>query len=250
MTIARSLSMLVHGAAKAGKSSLLATAPPPRLILDVESSARFLPVAPIVWDDFGKAPPAFDESWDTVIAPILTWKDAEDVARWLKSSPHPFKSVIIDSVSELQQRHITHVAGVNQLTQQHWGDVFRTVGGYIRDLRDLTAHRERPLAFMGMTAMTKQIEGMWKPWANGQLQTILPYVLDVTGYIWVEQERINKDDPQSPTVEVRKLLTRRTTQFEAGERVGGKLPAVIKLQERVDGANTDDIPRMIETIFT
>lgn len=236
--------MLVHGAAKSGKSSLVVTGPAPRLILDIEASSRFLPINPIAWDPTTK-PPEPDGTWDTAVVSTLSWQDAVNAKQWLTTGAHPFNSVIVDSSSELQQRYIVHTAGTSQLTQQNWGDVFRVVGGFIRDLRDLTMHPTKPVQFVGITAMTRQVDGMFKPWAQGQLQTVLPYLMDVTGYIWVEQVTEEGKPPQ----QVHKLLSRRTSQFEAGERVDGKLPAVITLQEREPGEPGTDIQTMIDRIF-
>ena len=95
--------------------------------------------------------------------------------------------------------------------------------------RDSTMHPTRPLEAIVMTAMTRQIEGMWKPWCQGQLATVLPYLLDVCGYLWVEQA---VDELSGRTEEVRHFLTRRTPQFEAGERVDGRIPVVLDVDTR------------------
>jgi hypothetical protein len=54
----QALSMCVYGPSKVGKSLMGASTPPPRVILDVESAARFLPLKAITWDPAGPPPPA------------------------------------------------------------------------------------------------------------------------------------------------------------------------------------------------
>jgi hypothetical protein len=233
------LTILVYGASKSGKSTLAATVPAPRLILDVESSTRFLPVLDVDWDP-KDPPPDASKHWDTAIVSVRDWATAKAVYAWLHSGKHPFKSIVVDSVSELQQRYVESIAGRGQPTQAQWGSIFREVCGFLRDLRDLTMHPTNPLTAVSLTAMAKQVDGVWKPWVQGQSQTVLPYLFDVTGYIWTES---NGDGEQ------RKLLTRRTAQFEAGERVQGKIPALITIPNHPDGELGNDIERWIGRIF-
>lgn len=234
----RSLTVLLHGLSKAGKSTLAVTAPAPRVYLDVESASRFLDIRRIYWDPMKEAPPEYDGTWDTCVVPTRDWDTVQKVHEWLRSGKHPFKSLIIDSVSELQVRYIEKVSGRNQPTQQAWGDVFRGLGGLIRDIRDLTMHPTRPLEAVVLTAMTKNSNGMWRPYLQGQLADVIPYLLDVVGYLYVDQQLVN--EVTGETADIRRLLTRRTPEFEAGERVQGRIPAV------VDNPNIED---MITTIF-
>lgn len=219
-----SLTILIHGASKTGKSTLSVTAPAPRLYLDVESASRFLPIKRVLWDPAKEAPPIPDGTWDTCVVQTRDWGTVERVYQWLASGKHEFKSLIIDSISELQGRFFEKQAGRNQLTQQQWGDAYRQVGGLVRDIRDLTMHQTKPLECVVMTAMTKHVDDKWKPFVQGQLQSVLPYLLDAVVYLWVENER---NELTGESSEVRKVLTRPTSEFEAGERVGGVWPQVI-----------------------
>lgn len=233
----RSLTMLVYGAAKAGKSTLAITTPAPRLYMDVEAASRFLPIEPVFWDPSKSAPPEADGTWDTAIVQTKDWRTVELAHQWLESGQHPFKSFIIDSISELQQRYIEDVAGRSQLTQQAWGDAFRAVGGLVRDIRDLTVHPTKPLEAVVLTAMAREFDGHWKPYLQGQLATIMPYLLDITAYLYAESVT---NELTFEVTEVRRLLTRRTNQFEAGERVGGKVPAIVE---------DPNVSAMIDMIF-
>ncbi len=219
-----SLTVLIHGSSKVGKSTLSVTAPAPRLYLDVESASRFLPIKRVYWDPHKEAPPECDGTWDTCVVLTRDWGTVEKAYQWLASGKHCFKSLIIDSISELQSRFLEQMAGRQQLTQAQWGDAFRKVSGLVRDIRDLTMHPVNPVECVVMTAITKHVDGKWKPYVQGQLQAVLPYLLDAVLYMWVDMET---NELSNTTQEVRKVLTRPTPEFEAGERVGGVWPTVV-----------------------
>ena len=242
----RALTMLVHGASKSGKSSFSVTCPAPRLYMDVESASRFLAIRRIDWDPAKEAPPTPDGSWDTAVVATRDWGVVERAYQWLASGQHPFRSLVIDSISELQQRFLESQTGRQQPTMQQWGTTFRIVSGLVRDIRDLTQHPIKPMECVVMTAMTRQLDGMWRPWVQGQLQTVLPYLLDVVGYLWVDQQA---NELTGQNEEVRKILTRRTPQFEAGERVDGKIPIVVQVASREPGVPGDDVSRLIDMVF-
>lgn len=219
----RAISILVHAAAKQGKSSLSVSAPAPRVYLDSESAARFLEAEELIkaikWDP-ADPPPELDGTWDTAVVATRDFETVEKVYKWLNSGNHPFKSLIIDSISELQVRVVDNVTGRKQPTMQQWGSVYRDVGGFVRDVRDLTMHPTKPLEAVVVIAMTRHVDGKYVPWCQGQLQTVLPFLLDATTYLYVD------NDPETGEP-VRKLLTQPTPDFEAGNRIGNKWPVVI-----------------------
>jgi len=228
----RALSMIVHGPSKVGKSLLGASTPPPRVIFDVESAARFLPLKAVTWNP-DNPPPVFDGTWDTAVIPVRSWLDATKGLAWLQTGQHPFKSATIDSISELQYRYIEHQTGREQMKIQDWGSALREVGGFVRDLRDLTMHPTKPLEAVLVTAMTREDQkGVSRPALQGQLGTQIPYLPDVCAYLYVE--------PDENGVETRYLRTRRTKEFEAGERVGGRIPEILKLPQ-VTGSTLEEI---------
>jgi AAA domain len=236
MTEDRSISFLIYGASKSGKSTLAVSSPAPRLYMDVEAAARFLPIKRVAWNPAKEEPPEYDGTWDTAVVPTKNWDTVMKAYQWLASGKHPFNSFIIDSISELQQRYIEGISGRSQLQLQQWGDAFREVAGLIRDIRDLTVHPTKPVQCVVLTAMARNRDGLWSPFVQGQLQDVMPYFLDLTGYLYVELEPGEGD----MLVEKRRLLTRRTTQFEAGQRLGGAIPPIVE---------SPNLEEMIETVF-
>jgi|GEM_PF-1808835 len=230
--VTRALSMLVHGESKVGKSLLGASTPPPRVIFDVESAARFLPLTAVTWESTDP-PPVYDGTWDTAVVPIRTWPDAVRVLDHLKTGKHPFKSATVDSISELQYRYVEHASGRDQMKIQDWGAALREVGGFVRDLRDLTMHPTTPLEAVVLTAMSKEDQkGVMRPALQGQLGTQIPYLPDVCAYLYTERDAAG--------IETRFLQTRRFNNKEAGERVGGRIPAVLQLPQ-VTGTTLGEI---------
>jgi len=231
----RALSVLVHGHAKVGKTTFANTAPYPRLLLDVEAASRFLQCEKVYWDPMSDAPPEADGTWDTCIVRVTDFTTALKAYEWLKSGKHPFKSVILDSISELQVKAQELVAGRNQMKTQDWGTLLAKMAFFARDLRDLTVQKN-PLEAVVVTAMSRDVEGVLKPYLQGQIASQVAYWFDVTSYIFLDQVQ----DPETGQwVVVRKLLTDKNPQFEAGNRVPG-LPIIIE---------NPSIVGMLDTVF-
>jgi hypothetical protein len=233
----KAISLLVHGPTKVGKSSLSITAPYPRLYLDVEAASRFLPINKKVWDPYTEEIPQPDGTWDTAVVYCRDYDTMRKVYTRINQEPHQFKSLIIDSISELQIRLRESIAGRGPMQMQQWGELLTEFAGLLRDLRDLTMHPTCPIEALVMTAMTEDKDGFFQPYLQGSVRTQAPYLFDVVGYLFVDREFVEgQESPQ----EVRKLLTRKHQQFEAGERVQGKLDEFVR---------APNIEQMLNAIF-
>lgn len=239
--VQRSLTAMVYGESKVGKSTFAVTAPYPRLMLDVEGGHRFLPVIVRYWDPMREEPPVADGTWDTCVVLVQTYDVVLKTYQWLQSGKHQFKSLIIDSISELQVKCIDNIAGNEQMKMQQWGELLRHMGGLLRDLRDLTMHPTNPLEAVVLTAMARTDQsGRYKPYLQGQLAIQAPYFYDILGALTVEE--VMNPDPMQPPYKVRRMYVERTNQYEAGERVQGRLGAVVE-QENLS------IDRMLDIVF-
>lgn len=238
--LTRSLTLLVHGMPKSGKSSIAATTPAPRLFLDIEHGAKFLNITPVMWDPAREEPPTADGTWDTAIVAVRSYDDVLRAHQWLQSGKHPFRSVVIDSISELQAKVLEQVAGREQIKMQQWGEILRHMAGLMRDLRDLTAHPTNPLSSVVMTCMSRDVNGRMVPYIQGQAAVIAPYITDLTGYLAIEE--FPHPDPSQPPYKARRMYIVATPQAMAGERVGGRLGEIVE-QDMLD------IRKMIDAIF-
>ena len=140
----RALSVLVHSGTKIGKSTLANTTPAPRLILDAEAAYRFLPDRPgtqkIFWDPMTEPIPTLNQGridpklgsqvwtveWDTCIVIVRDYPTAYRVWEILNQYPHPWRSVSLDSVSELQEKVKDSLRNIHmgeKMITQKWGDL-------------------------------------------------------------------------------------------------------------------------------
>ena len=239
--IQRSLTVMVYGESKVGKSSFAVTAPYPRLMLDVEGGHRFLPIVVKYWDPLREEPPLADGTWDTCVVTVRDYDTVIKTYQWLQLGKHHFKSLIIDSISELQVKCMDSIAGNEQMKMQQWGELLRHMGGLLRDLRDLTMHATNPLEAVVLTAMSRTSQdGRHRPYLQGQLAIQAPYFYDILGALTVEQ--MANPDPLQPPYKVRRMYVERTNDYEAGERVQGRLGSIVE-QDKLS------IEVMLNTIF-
>jgi len=198
-------------------------------MLDVEGGHKFLPINVRYWDPLREAPPVPDGTWDTAVVVVHDYNTVLKAYEWLRSGQHYFKSVIIDSISELQVKLFDQIAGNEQLKMQQWGEVLRKLGALLRQFRDLNTHPTNPLEAVVLTAMSIQgQDGIYRPYLQGQLRVVAPYLYDILGAISVET--YPNPDPTQPPYKVRRMYVERTPQYEAGERVQGRLGSVVEQQ--------------------
>lgn len=237
----RSLTLMVYGESKVGKSTFAVTAPYPRLMLDVEGGHRFLPINVKYWDPIREEPPQADGTWDTVVVQVRDYDVVMKAFQWLQSGKHQFKSLIIDSISELQVKCMDNIAGTEQMKMQQWGELLRHMGALLRDLRDLTMHPTQPLEAVVLTAMARKgQDGVYRPYLQGQLAIQAPYFYDVLGAITVET--MPNPDPLQPPYKVRRMYVERTPEWEAGERVQGRLGKIVEQGDL-------GVERMLDMVF-
>lgn len=238
--VQRSLTMMVYGESKVGKSTFAVTAPYPRLMLDVEGGHRFLPIVVKYWDPLREEPPVADGTWDTCVVTVRDYDTVLKTYQWLQLGKHQFKSLIIDSISELQVKCMDSIAGNEQMKMQQWGELLRHMGALLRDLRDLTMHPTNPLEAVILTAMARSSDGRSRPYLQGQLAIQAPYFYDILGALTVES--VPNPDPLQPPYKVRRMYVERTSEYEAGERVQGRLGAIVEQQNL-------GVERMLDIVF-
>jgi hypothetical protein len=252
--VRRSLSILVHGESKAGKSMIGVSGATPRLLLDVESAAHLLPINAVYWDP-ATPPPVPDGTWDTAVVNINTWDDATRTIKALQSKPHPFKSLSVDSISELQNKCIESIAGLNQVKLQDWGTALRLMRSFCNEVRDLTKHPLHPFASVVVTSMSKLNDDtkVWEPYLQGQMKAVLPYLFDVNAFL------IKREINRGGWVTIRELYTEPSNnanvKFTAGSRISGRVPNPLELDviagnslEEISKANTT-VRQLIQAAF-
>lgn len=194
------LTLLVHGESGVGKSWLGVTAPGPRLYIDVEGRSEYLPNAQynVYWDPRQPLPVAYPDGTPihtetNVVITVRDYPTFEQVKSWLQAGQHYFKSVIIDSLSELQQRCLDSITGAEQARTQDWGTLLRKVEGTVREYRDLRTHPFAPIDALVIVSGTHMKDGLFRPLLQGGLSTRLAYHFDAVGFLqftWNGQEMV------------------------------------------------------------
>ena len=233
------LSMLVHGDSKVGKTTLAATSPPPILVLDAEGGWKFLPMRMIQWDPITGPPPAYDGTWEVCHVMVRSWDTLGYAFQWLQTGQHQFRSVVIDSISEIQRRLKENLVGTEALKQQDWGRLLALMDNNIRGFRDLTLHPTNPVMCIVFIAETRQDQnGKWKPYLQGAISVARPYWMDIVGYLSVVD--VMNAAGQYDGSKARRLLIAPNAQYEAGERVQGRLPGTI---------DNPNVTQMLVTVY-
>ena len=199
------LKALVHGDAGTRKSWLGASAPGPRLVLDAEKGSHFarrvredgstyIPHA-LVWDPHYALPDGITED-TTVIVKANGLDDLELGYRVLAAGEHPFRSVIVDSLSDFQlreKRRLTEQSGQDVTGQREWGILLDEFIDICQRLMDLCDHPTTPLvAVVVLSGSVESKDGKMRPMVQGALATRLPGYPDLLGYTEVV---VNPLDP-------------------------------------------------------
>lgn len=196
-------------------------------MLDAEGRAQYAPSGrKVTWDPMRDEPPVYDGTWDTCIATVTEFDQMSSVFQWLRSGKHPFVTVIVDSLMEIQKRCIDRVAGTNQLTQQDWGTVLRRLESLVRSYRDLTLLADNPVACVVLVVGTVEVDGTRRPLLQGALRNTVPYYLDCVGYVFTQQ--VPTDDGSMQLQ--RMLLTQPQPGFVAKDGTG-LMPAVLEIPD-------------------
>ncbi len=190
------LCALIHGQEGMGKSWIGQSTPAPRLVLDAEGGSRNpwravngvgVKQTLIKWNPTRDDPPAADGTWETCHVAVRDYADVAKVYAWLQSGDHDFRSVVLDSVTEIQQRCKDEIGGESALRIQDWDLMLIRMSQLMRRFRDLTFHPTAPLDAVIFLALSVQKNDKWRPWVQGALQTALPGYVDLEGYLYVQE---------------------------------------------------------------
>lgn len=194
MTQTSTFTACIHAETGVGKSMIADTIPGPRLVLDAEGGSEFTPSWPKqIWNPHAYAPPGFqgcapgqEQVADTVRVIVRDWQTLARVFQWLDSGHHPFRSVILDSLTEIQKRCRDEIRGTDQMQTQHWGELLIQMESMVRRLRDVTMDPANPLMNVVVLALIDEKAGKYRPLIQGSLQKSLPGFFHLVGYMYTD----------------------------------------------------------------
>lgn len=159
---------LIYGASGTGKTTFASTAPNP---IYASAEGGLLSVA-----DKGVS-----------YTDIKTVKDLQDLLEYLKTQDHDFKTVIIDSITEIND---IIKAGIEKksgrpMQLQDWGVVAKKIEGILRGFRELPMH----VIIIAQELVEKDEDKISKilPSLNGKAKDKSAYFMDVVGYLKIEK---------------------------------------------------------------
>ena len=132
--------------------------------------------------------------------------------RWLASGRHPFRSVVLDSLTEIQKRCKDAISGTDTPTERDWGLLLIKMEHLVRSFRDLAFNPVKPIEAVVILALTMlDKRNRRSPAVQGALGTSLPGYVDVEGFLFVAPA--TEDAPSC-----RKLLINPTEGYAAKDR--------------------------------
>ena len=168
---------LIYGPSGAGKTHFAATAPKP-VFLSAEAGLLSTLNA-------GGDPVDFAE--------IKSLQDLFEAYETLKKGDHKYETVVIDSISEINEiiKESLTAQNTNQkMKLDDWGTLATKIRGILRKFRDLDMH----VIFIAQETPDKDENRVvkWKPSLNGKAADEIAYYMDIVGYVYIDQEGNHK----------------------------------------------------------
>jgi hypothetical protein len=162
---------------------------------------------------------------------VTTWKEMQEVYNVLYSGEHPYKTVVLDSLTEIQKFNMYSI--MTDLAQKRpdldpdvpgmreWGKNLEQIRRMVRGFRDLDMHT----IFTSLAKTDKdQKTGIssTKPSLSGKMADEVAAFLDIVVYYYVKQIGDGSD------AEFKRLLLTQKTDSQVAKDRSGKLPMVVE----------------------
>jgi len=211
----KNLNILIYGEPGVGKTVLAGSASvvdgmSPVLLLDVEGGTMSLT------QQYGKVD----------VVRIHKWIDLQKVYNQLYGGDHPYKTVVMDSLSEAQKLSMTDIMAKavkddpdldrDVPTMRAWGQNLEQMRRFTRGLRDLPMN----VIFTALVETDKNNKGKtaYRPLFQGKTKGEVPGFMDIVAYYYMVQKGDNT---------YRMLLTQQTDTVIAKDR-SNRLPKLLE----------------------
>lgn len=206
------LNLMIYGDSGSGKTLLAGTAAfvkelSPVLFVDVEGGTLTLS--------------HFGEDADIDVVRVEEWRHMQKVYDELYAGKHPYKTVVIDSLTEMQKLAMSSVLGSGQTIDavgnipefKDWNINTEQMRRLVRAFRDLKMNSIFTCLSMEQQDPRRESVVIKKPALTKKLANEIPAFFDVLFYLWVKE---NKNGPNT-----RHLQTDKTDRIVAKCRVQG-----------------------------
>lgn len=148
---------------------------------------------------------------------IKSLNDLRELLNYLKTQPHKYETVIIDSITEINEiikADIEKKTG-KAMEIKDWGTLAKNIKEILRGFRDLPMH----VLFIAQESTEKDGDVVTKvvPSLNGKAATEIAYFMDIVGYLYMEK-----------ATGARKLITLPNSMYLTKDRskvIGNDTPA-------------------------
>jgi hypothetical protein len=212
--------ILLYGDSGVGKTTLAGSA-------DEVPSMR-----PVLFIDIEGGTESLRHSYPEVeTVRVTSWQEMQNVYNALYEGNHPYKTVVLDSLTEIQKFNMYNI--MNDLAQKRpdldpdvpgmreWGKNLEQIRRMVRGFRDLDMHT----IFTALAKSDKdQKTGITttKPSLSGKMADEVAAFLDVVVYYYVKQIGDGSD------AEFKRLLLTQKTDSQVAKDRSGKLPMVVE----------------------
>lgn len=174
--------LLLFSDPKVGKTSFAETAPGPVLFLNAEGGTNWLARKTVPWNPLDGPPQGEIDNDTVVVVDVFEWEMLERVTRFLKSGKHPFASVVLDSITELQKQAKRAVTDTG-MKLQDWGTLYDKMDPILREIRDLTQVPGSNVACVILVALANRKDDRIVPDIQGSMARSLAGQVDTVGYL-------------------------------------------------------------------
>jgi hypothetical protein len=183
------ITMLVFGEPKKGKTWFGASAPRPILVMDAEAGGfRHVPGRHIEWNVMaGEDVPEWNDDWDICKVKLDNDVTLDTVKQILKSGKHPFKSVVIDSISRFQDQMKRNFGVGADLEQKHWGKMLMKIEDVATELCAAIERQPEWEAFVVISA-ARVVHDKYRPYLAGQIADKIGYLFDCEAFLFTAHD--------------------------------------------------------------